>query len=460
MALASAMDIKQFEEKFHEHFADPEEEAKAAKALAEHEAQIKQQHEEYVQGKANFDEEINEFADMDDDEFAEEKLGLDNEPPVTRTFGGQTFYLGRIHNPEDRNTPEEIAELDEIYAAIDRETLPKSYDSRAHGLVTSVKDQGACGSCVAFGTTAALESNLLKAGASMKGLDVSDQHLVDCGKEKGYAGGCNGAAPHAYARFYNNEGKEMVHESTYPYVMKENNFKCQQTTYWHPGYKIAEGKWDLKCTEEKLMKLVYQYGAVSTGVYVDSGFQAYKKGVYDKCGNKSPNHSVVVVGWGTENGIDYWLVKNSWGTWWGDKGYIKIKKGTCGMVDDCVFFNLKSAGGKTTTVKPTTVKPTTKACNMVKVFGKLNGDETLKLTSNGKHFTSEVNCVDGVCKAKNPNIIDSCHYICGNKTCDHVEKLPECKDRDDHCPYLAKYYCKGFYEGFMKKYCKKSCNLC
>ena len=82
--------------------------------------------------KLNFLE-INEFADMDDDEFAEEKLGLDNEPPVTRTFGGQTFYLGLIRNPEDRNTPEEIAELDEIYAAIDRETLPKSYDSRAHG---------------------------------------------------------------------------------------------------------------------------------------------------------------------------------------------------------------------------------------------------------------------------------------------------------------------------------------
>ena len=56
MALASAMDIKEFEEKFHEHFADPEEEAKAAAALAEHEAQINQQHEEYVQGKANFDE--------------------------------------------------------------------------------------------------------------------------------------------------------------------------------------------------------------------------------------------------------------------------------------------------------------------------------------------------------------------------------------------------------------------
>ena len=76
---------------------------------------------------------MNKFADMDDDEFAEEKLGLEEEPPVTRTFGGQTFYLGLVRNGEDRNTPEEIAELDEIYAAIDRQNLPANYDSRAKG---------------------------------------------------------------------------------------------------------------------------------------------------------------------------------------------------------------------------------------------------------------------------------------------------------------------------------------
>ena len=81
----------------------------------------------------------------------------------------------------------------------------------------------------------------------------------------------------------------------------------------------------------------------------------------------------------------------------------------------------------------------------------------------GKHFTSKVNCVDGACKATNPNIVDSCHYICGHKTCDHVEKPPECKDLDKYakyCPAWAKKYCTGQYEAFMKKYCKKSCDLC
>ena len=84
--------------------------------------------------KLNFLE-INEFADMDDDEFAYEKLGEMESPedePAARIFGGRKFYLGLIHD-EGENTPEEIEELDKIYASIDRETLPESYDSRALG---------------------------------------------------------------------------------------------------------------------------------------------------------------------------------------------------------------------------------------------------------------------------------------------------------------------------------------
>ena len=84
--------------------------------------------------KLNFLE-INEFADMDDDEFANEKLGEMESPedePAARIFGGRKFYLGLIHD-EGENTPEEIEELDKIYASIDRETLPESYDSRALG---------------------------------------------------------------------------------------------------------------------------------------------------------------------------------------------------------------------------------------------------------------------------------------------------------------------------------------
>ena len=84
--------------------------------------------------KLNFPE-INEFADYTDDEFVDEKLGEMESPldePAVRIFEGRKFYLGLIHD-EGENTPEEIEELDKIYASIDRETLPESYDSRALG---------------------------------------------------------------------------------------------------------------------------------------------------------------------------------------------------------------------------------------------------------------------------------------------------------------------------------------
>ena len=198
------------------------------------------------------------------------------------------------------------------------------------GLVTSVKNQGQCGSCVAFATTAVLETNLLKAGAKMDGLDISDQHLVDCAHTSNhntyYGNGCNGAPGHGYAKFYNENGKKMVHESKYPYVMRENNYQCLQTSYWNPGYKIEKGMWDYECSDEKMKKLIYKYGAISTGLGVDKGFPFHKIGVYDICTSTKTNHAVVTVGWGTENGVDYWLIKNSWGKGWGDKGYIKVKR--------------------------------------------------------------------------------------------------------------------------------------
>ena len=82
--------------------------------------------------------------------------------------------------------------------------------------------------------------------------------MSDCGYQK-HGWGCEGESGIAYAGFYNEEGKEMVQEDTYPYVMKINNYECQQKTYWNPGYKIDKAVWDYECSDEKMMKLIYQY---------------------------------------------------------------------------------------------------------------------------------------------------------------------------------------------------------
>ena len=76
----------------------------------------------------------------------------------------------------------------------------------------------------------------------------------------------------------------MCHESAYPYVEAQNNYQCQTKTYWKAGAKIDDAVWDLNCSDEKMMKLIQEYGAVSTGLWAsDNGFKYYKSGVFDTC---------------------------------------------------------------------------------------------------------------------------------------------------------------------------------
>merc|ERR1719216_604075 len=80
-----------------------------------------------------------------------------------------------------------------------------------------------------------------------------------------------------------------------------------------------------------------------TGIHASSTLSNYKSGVYDTCPNGKPNHAVV-VGWGTENSVPYWLIKNSWGTGYGDKGYVKVKRGTCKTAKDCAWVQCSKDG--------------------------------------------------------------------------------------------------------------------
>jgi len=86
--------------------------------------------------------------------------------------------------------------------------------------------------------------------------------------------------------------------------------------------------------EELMKKLVYEHGAVVATVKAAGPFSSYGGGVFSGCHpGSATDHAISVVGYGTEGGVDYWLIKNSWGTWWGDKGYIKIQRGVgmCGI---------------------------------------------------------------------------------------------------------------------------------
>ena len=240
---------------------------------------------------------IHEWDDMSSEEFNIEKTGLED-------FSARLLEpgLGLIWSPGNRNTEEQAKKLDTIYSNMDRNTFPEFYDSRAlgnllrlqgisrldfanlffSGLVTPVKNQGSCGSCAAFATGAAMEICLMKAGATLQGLDISEQQLIDCGYDNVYAGGCQGARSDAYAKYI--VGKEINHEHDYPYMNTEPALTCLNKPYWNPGAKVDEAIVDFECNDDKLMYLVQTFGSAWVAVYAsDHGFTNYASGVFDAC---------------------------------------------------------------------------------------------------------------------------------------------------------------------------------
>ena len=121
------------------------------------------------------------------------------------------------------------------------------------------------------------------------------------------------------------------------------------------GASVTGAYWTESGTEDTLKALVAEHGAVMTGVYVDNAFMEYKGGIYAGCSSGSPNHAVVVVGYGTESGTDFWLIKNSWGSGWGEKGYVRVKRGVkmCGIGNEIVHVKCGKAGGSTSATSAT-----------------------------------------------------------------------------------------------------------
>ncbi|GFR15900.1 cathepsin L [Trichonephila clavata] len=214
--------------------------------------------------------------------------------------------------------------------------LPDQVDWREKGLVTPVKDQGMCGSCWAFSSTGSLEGQHMKKTGNL--VSLSEQNLVDCVKEND---GCSGGwMDSAFEQIKKENGIDT--ETSYPYVGIQDSCFFNEFTVGATctGYvDIPEGD------EEVLKQAVAKIGPISVAINADSeNFHNYRSGIYDEpnCPNSvsALTHAVLVVGYGTENGTDYWLVKNSWGTTWGIKGYIKMsrnKDNQCGIATRASF---------------------------------------------------------------------------------------------------------------------------
>merc|ERR1719350_2090657 len=156
-----------------------------------------------------------------------------------------------------------------------------------------------------------------------------------------------------------------------------------------------------------------EFGATVVGLYAsDAGFEHYKSGVFDKCSNGNGNHAVVIVGWGTEKNIPYWLIKNSWGPNWGEKGYIKLKRGTC-YINKAGSIPLVSekTTGSADPVKPKPTPAPSVGCDMSKYFGPITGPIRIR----GPIGPIECVCHNGICMV--PGAKNSCIAICGFQEC-------------------------------------------
>jgi len=202
------------------------------------------------------------------------------------------------------------------------------------GAVTPIKDQGQCGSCWAFSATGAIEGAVFVAG---KGLtSVAEQQLVDCAGAQGNQG-CNGGLMD-YAFDYVIANKGIGSEASYKYTARDGTCKKVPSVSTISGYK------DVATNEGALMTALLAQ-PVAIAIEADqSCFQFYHTGVLDdaSCGTNL-DHGVLLVGFDTDasSGKDYWLVKNSWGLSWGDKGYIKFVRGKnqCGLTLAASFAN-------------------------------------------------------------------------------------------------------------------------
>jgi len=416
------IDEQEFEEYFHlEPVEDPEEFKRREDALRKNEEEIKKVNKAYQQGEINWFDSLNEFADLPVDEFLHQKTGLITNSTVGRGLLDPT--------PEDRVDEESERYFDQF--RYNRNSAPSSYSSKDLGLVSPIRNQHQCGSCVAFATMATIETCFKKL-TNVFG-DYSEQQLVDCGYGHNWANGCDGAQAFSYAKYAADYKIELAHESQYPYLNLEPNLYCPANlpTY-NQGARVS-GYYYTHVGDEELMKqMVYEHGAVLTSVLTEGPFMNYAGGVFAGCpAGDASDHAVAVVGYGTDNGEDYWLIKNSWGEERGENGYYRVKRGVgmCGIGKRIVVVTCETTSGPTdppmTTEKPCVDK-----------------------------YTNCPELAEKYCYQ--PGIGEDCALSCG--LCEGMTpaKSYTCYDKYSNCNQI-KPYC---YQDQIAAGCKISCNTC
>lgn len=266
------------------------------------------------------------------------KFGLNRFSHLTYQEWKDEVRVGGTRVPNLRRNPNTPVHE----APNDSSSNPASVNWVTSGAVTAVKNQGNCGSCWSFSTTGALEGAYqIKYG---KLESFSEQELVSC-DTSGQDDGCNGGWMDDAFDFVKAHGG-LTTESAYPYTSGDTGKSgtCKTTGYTNNANVAPKSHTDVKAGSVSALESALVKQPVSIAIQANQpAFQHYSSGVLTGTCGQRLDHGVLAVGYGTEGGNPYWLVKNSWGPTWGEQGYIKILKSDadlCGVLDAASYPNL------------------------------------------------------------------------------------------------------------------------
>lgn len=294
-------EFRAFKDDHQKVYENVDEELKRMQIFMDNKKLIDSHNERYAAGEETYEMGVNQFTDLLPSEFQNEML-------------------------TNLNASEMSADIDYTYYPDDLEDL-RDIDWRGRGAVTAVKNQGRCGSCWAFAAAGVLESQHFMKTRQL--IPLSEQNLVDCSRRYNNHG-CNGGWPAAALKYVKDNGGLDV-ERAYPYEGRDGRCRFNRNRVGARVNQIVQ----VAPNENALANAVAHHGPVA--VAVDStNFQHYRGGVFNGPCTRPVNHAVIVTGYGG----NYWLIKNSWGSRWGERGYMRLARNhnnLCHVASHAVF---------------------------------------------------------------------------------------------------------------------------
>ncbi|XP_013139369.1 PREDICTED: cathepsin L1-like [Papilio polytes] len=274
---------------------------------------VEEHNQRYLRGETTYYMRINEFSDYFDTEINNSLYGFNITDYLLHVDKGATFIRPTDYIPEEIN-----------------------WEHR--GAVTPVKNQRGCACCWAFSATGALEGQVFLSKNVL--VSLSEQNLVDCDSR---GDGCSSSGNMLSAFAYVSQNQGIDREDAYPYYARKQQCAFKNVTV---GARSAGFTAIMFGNELILKEAVATRGPISIAFHAMHSFRTYKGGIYyeDRCNANNLNHAMLVVGYGRERNQDYWLVKNSWGTGWGLKGYAKVARNrgnNCGIATIASYPNIK-----------------------------------------------------------------------------------------------------------------------